>query len=97
MMGTDQERGAIAPVDYSDIPHETRVFYELISDTIMEMRQQVGENALEIAKQIEGLTIDEKTGRVLKLSAKPSKIVADLVSGYEKALGKKVSFSFRNS
>jgi hypothetical protein len=87
----------LAPVDYSDIPHDTRVFYELISDTIMGMRQQVGESALDIAKQIDGLVIDEKTGRVLKLTAKPSKIVAELVLGYEKVLGKNVSFSFRNS
>jgi hypothetical protein len=63
----------------------------------MGMRAQVGESALDIAKQIDGLVIDEKTGRVLKLTAKPSKVVAELVSGYEKALGKKVSFSFRNS
>ena len=87
----------LAPVDYSDVPHDTRVFYELISDTIMGMRQQVGESALDIAKQIEGLVIDEKTGRVLRLTTKPSKVVAELVSGYEKVLGKKVSFSFRNS
>ncbi|HUC88602.1 MAG TPA: hypothetical protein VMR49_01040 [Candidatus Paceibacterota bacterium] len=86
-----------APEDYSDIPHGERVFYELISDTVMGMRAQVGESALDIAKQIDGLVIDEKTGRVLKLTAKPSKVVAELVSGYEKALGKKVSFSFRNS
>jgi len=87
----------LVPVDYSDVPHDTRVFYELISDTIMGMRQQVGESALDIAKQIEGLVIDEKTGRVLRLTTKPSKVVAELVSGYEKVLGKKVSFSFRNS
>jgi len=86
----------LVPVDYSDIPHNTRVFYELISDTIMGMRQQVGENALDIARQINGLVIDEKTGRVLELTEKPSKVIAELVSGYEKALGKKISFSFRN-
>lgn len=85
------------PVDYSDIPHDKRVFYELISDTVMGMRGQVGESALDIAKQINGLVIDEKTGRVLKLTEKPSKVIAELVSGYEKALGKKVSFSFRGS
>jgi hypothetical protein len=86
-----------APADYSDIPRDSRVFYELISDTILGMRQQVGERALDIAKQVGGLAIDEKTGRVLKLTEKPSKIIAELVSEYEKALGKKVSFSFRRS
>ena len=87
----------LVTMDYSDIPHETRVFYELISDTVMEIRQQVGEKAMDIAKQIDGLNIDEKTGRVLKLTKKPSKVIAELVSGYEKILGKKVSFSFRRS
>ncbi len=83
------------PFDYSDIPHNERVFFELLSDTIMEMRQRVGDKALAVARQIDGLVIDPKTGRVLKLTGSPSKIIAELVSGYEQALGKKVSFSFR--
>lgn len=83
------------PIDYSNIAGDTRIFYELISDTVMGMRQQVGEKALDIANQIQGITIDQSTGRVLSLTQKPSKVIADLVSEYEKALGKKVSFSFR--
>lgn len=83
------------PIDYSNIPHKDRVFYELISDTVLSMKQKVGEQALEIASQIEGLTINKKTGRVVKLGQSPSKIVADLVTGYEKSLNHKVSFSFR--
>lgn len=86
-----------APLDYSEIPSDKRVFYELISDTIMTMRLKVGERALDIAKQIGDLSIDEKTGRVLKLTGQPSKVIAELVLGYEKALGEKVSFSFRRS
>jgi hypothetical protein len=87
----------LEPIDYSDIPGDKRVFYELISDTVMGMRQQVGEKALEIVKQIKGITIDERTGRVLTLTEKPSKVIAELVSEYEQALGKKVSFSFRKA
>lgn len=83
------------PFDYSDIPRDERVFFELLSDTIMEMRQRVGDRALDVARQIDGLVIDIKTGRVLKITEKPSKIIAGLVAGYEKTLGKKVSFSFR--
>lgn len=85
----------LGPLDYSDVPAQDRVFYELISDTISGMRQQVGQAALDIASQINGLVIDGQTGRVLRLTEKPSKVVTELVSGYEKALGKKVSFSFR--
>lgn len=85
------------PLDYSNIPHQRRVFYELISDTVMGMRQRVGDAALDIAAHTDGLVIDEKTGRVLKFTESPSKVVAQLVSGYEKALGQKVSFSFRKT
>lgn len=85
----------LVPSDYSDIPHDKRIFYEILSDTIMEMRGRVGEDALLIAAGIDGLQIDKKTGRVLAMTEHPSKIIAALVSEYEKLLGKKVSFSFR--
>lgn len=81
--------------DYSNIPHDKRTFYEILSDTIMQMRQRAGDEALLIASQVEGLKIDENTGRVLHIAENPSKIIATLVSEYEKLLGKKVSFSFR--
>lgn len=84
------------PIDYSDLPHDQRVFFELISDIIMEMRERVGDAALDIAAYTEGLVIDGQTGRVLKLTDSPSKIVARLVSGYEQTLGHRVSFAFRS-
>ncbi len=84
-----------SPIDYANIPRDDRVFYELISDTVLGMRQKVGDRALEIASEVEGLEIDEETGRIIKLTRNPSKIIAEIVSGYEKTLGKKVSFSLR--
>ena len=88
-------RGRFVVHDYSDKPKEERIYYEIISDTIMEMRQRAGDRALEVATHTEELEVDEKTGRVQKITGSPAKVVADLVSGYEKALGKKVSFSLR--
>lgn len=85
----------LVPFDYSNIPHGKRTFYEILSDTIMEMRERVGDDALDIAANIDGLKIDKATGRVLALTDHPSKIIATLVSEYEKLLGKKVSFSLR--
>jgi hypothetical protein len=82
--------------DYSDKPKDERIYYEIVSDTIGQMRQRAGDRALEIALGIKGLRIDEKTGKVLALTGSPSKVVADLVSGYETDLGKKVSFALRN-
>lgn len=80
--------------DYSNIPHNERTFYEILSDTIMQMRSRVGDDALLIAASIDGLKINEK-GRVLAMTGSPAKIIATLVSKYEKQLGKKVSFLLR--
>jgi len=82
------------PHEYPKIPLVNRVFYEIISDTIMQMRYQIGRKALEIAKDIDGLKIDEENGRVLEVKKKPAKIIALLISKYENILGQKVSFSF---
>jgi hypothetical protein len=88
-------RGRFTVFDYSNIPHSERTFYEILSDTIMQMRGRAGDEALIIASQIDGLKVDKETGRVLSIDENPSKIIATLVYEYEKFLGKKVSFSFR--
>lgn len=88
-------RARFTAFDYSNVPHNQRIFYEILSDTIAQMRQRVGDDALLIASKTEGLKIDVETGRVLALNSPPAKIIADLVSEYEKLLGKKVSFLFR--
>lgn len=89
-------RSRLSPIEYSDVPNNMRTFYEIISDTIMDMRQRVGDQAIVIANHIEGLKIDPESGKVLSVSANPSKIIAELVAEYERELGKKVSFLFRH-
>jgi hypothetical protein len=91
------QRRGFAMHDYSDKPREERIYYEIVSDTIAQMRQRAGDRALDVALRTEGLMIDGKTGRVLRLTENPAKVVAGLVSGYEKAFGKKVSFSLREN
>lgn len=90
-----RRKGRFVPFDYSAIPRDKRTFYEILSDTIMQMRQRVGDDALLIASQIDGMKINKETGRVISITESPSKIIATLVLEYEKKLGKKVSFSFR--
>jgi hypothetical protein len=85
----------LTPFDYSNIPHNERTFYEILSDTIMQMRSRAGDEALLIASHIDGLKIDKETGQVLAIDENPARIIATLVYEYEKLLGKKVSFSFR--
>ena len=87
--------GRIVSHEYSDVPKHDRLFYEMISDTIAQMRYRVGDKAIELASDIDGLVIDENTGKVLKLTKNPAKIIALLVLRYENELGEKVSFALR--
>lgn len=86
--------GRVTPHEYPDIPKEERIFYEIVSDIIMQMRQRVGDKALDIAKNIDDLVIDENNGRVLDIKKSPAKIIALLILKYEKMLGEKISFAF---
>jgi hypothetical protein len=87
----------LVPYEYNKIPKKERIFYKIISDTIMEMRYRVGDKALDIAKSIDDLVIDEDSGKVLQIKADPAKIIAALVLKYEKSLGQKMSFAFERS
>jgi hypothetical protein len=64
------------PIDYGNVSKEKRVFYELIGDTIGQMRVHVGDRALDIAESVDGLVIDMTNGRVLALKKSPSRAIA---------------------
>lgn len=87
--------GRLIPHDYSKVEKDERIFYEIISDTIGQMRFRAGDDALEIAQNIPGLKIDGETGKVLDIERNPAKIIALLVLRYETLLGRKVSFAPR--
>jgi len=84
-------RGRFVPYDYSEKPHEQRIYYEILSDTIAQMRLRVGDDAFEIAKDIPDLEVDPDTGKVLSVKTDPAKIIALLVLRYETLLGQRVS------
>jgi hypothetical protein len=86
-----------APQEYSEVPKKERIFYEIISDTITQMRSYVGDRAIQIAAKIDGLVINEDNGRVLKINKDPAEIVALLILRYQKSFGKKMTFSPRKS
>jgi predicted phage tail protein len=79
--------------EYSHIPQQTRVYYEIVSDIIYQMRLHEGDAALRIAQETPGLKIDED-GKVTMLAGDPAAIVASLVSEYKNAFGKKVNLCF---
>jgi len=78
--------------DYSKIKKEERVFYELIGDMIMQMRYQKGRRAIELAQKIEGLVVEEESGKVLDINKDPAEIVTLLMIYYKKEFGKKADF-----
>lgn len=84
----------ILPHDYLNIRNNERIFYELISDTIMTMQLKIGEKAIKIAQKVQGIELDPKTGRIIRIDEQPSKVIAKLVAEYEKE-GNFVSFTFR--
>ena len=86
----DKERKRrFSPHKYSDVKKGERIYYELIGDMIMQMRYREGDKAVELAKEVEGLEIDEDSCRVLNIDKDPAEIIALLMIEYEKNFGKK--------
>ncbi len=84
-----ERRKRFSPPDYSEIERRERIYYELISDMITQMRYREGDRAMQLAKEIEGLKLDEETCRVLSITKDPVEIVTLLMIKYEKNFGKK--------
>jgi len=78
--------------DYSNKPKEEMIYYEILGNIISQMRLRVGDEAIEIARNIPDLEINEKNGKVINIKKDPAKLIASLVSSYEKFYGKKISF-----
>jgi len=82
--------GRNAPFEYENIDERQRMFYEITSDVIAQMRYRIGNRALELAGEVQGLKIDKRTGRILKITKDPSEVIAMLIYRYEKHLGIKI-------
>jgi len=78
--------------DYSQVPHKMRIYFEIVSDMVEQMRLHEGERALAMARDVSGLSLDDE-GRVLRISGDPASVVAVLVTEYEARFGRKMSFS----
>src|SRR3989338_8773815 len=87
--------GRFTPHEYPEIPAKDRMFYEMISDIIMQMRYRVGDKAVDIANNVEGLVIEQNSGRVLEIKKATAQIIALLISNYEKSLNQRFSFALR--
>jgi hypothetical protein len=85
------------PHDYSMIDAGTRIYYELISDAVQQMRFHEGDRAIKLAQSIPGLIIDGTTGRILRLTSDPAVVMATLVSEYHQRFGRNVNLAFNPS
>jgi len=90
-LGGMQKR-PVAFHDYSDKPKDLIIYYEILSDIISQMRLRIGNDALEITKDIPDLQINDKNGVVINIKKDPAKIIALLVSRYEQVSGQRISF-----
>ncbi len=77
--------------DYSGRAEEDQVYYQLISESIAQMRRVNGNAALKAAADIPGLRINHKTGEVLEVSGNPMVIMNVLVLRYETLLGRRMN------
>ncbi|MEO8065931.1 MAG: hypothetical protein ABI643_03730 [Candidatus Doudnabacteria bacterium] len=87
--------GRMIIFDYSNKPKDQRIYYEILSDIIAEIKQHRGDDALEVAKDIPDLEINPTDGQVLNIKKNPAQIIALLISRYEKLYGQKISFGLR--
>jgi len=78
-------RVVVSQFDYKDVPSTMKPYYELISDIMLTMRLHLGDKAIKIANQIEGLEVDDN-GKVLQLKKEPMEIVTLLTLQYENNL-----------
>ena len=78
--------------DYGDKPKQERIYYEMLSDILTQMRLRIGDDALELAQNIPDLKIDRDTGKILHIGDNPAKLIALLVQRYEKLSSQKINF-----
>jgi len=78
------------PHKYPEVPKQERLFYEIVSDIIMQMRYHAGDRAIEMAGNIDGLVVEKENGRVIKINKDPAEIVTLLILQYQKQIGKKM-------
>jgi|SRR3989344_722257 len=86
---------SITSHDYNNKPKDQIIYYEILANIIAQMRLRIGNSAIEIAQDLPNLKIDLNSGFVINIGEDPAKIVALLITRYEKLLGKPISFSLR--
>lgn len=71
--------------EYKKIPAKLKPYYELISDIILTMRLHLGDKAVKIANEIDGLNVSAQ-GEVLEIKKEPAEIVTLLTVAFQQNL-----------
>ena len=80
--------------DYSSVPKNDRIYYEILGDAIQQMRSHQGDRAIDAIAGIPGLVLDRTTGRVVRITREPSEVIATVIATYRDAFGKNINLSF---
>ena len=81
--------------DYSDVPKNQIIYYEILSNIINQMRLRIGDSAFEITEGIPDLEVNSKNGKIINIKKEPAKIIALLIFRFEKFSGQKISFGLQ--
>lgn len=77
--------------DYSHRKADEKVYFELIGESIAQMRRLNGDAALKVAMGVRGLRINPRTGEVLAVTGNPMVVMNVLVLRFETLLGRRMS------
>ncbi|MBI2450814.1 MAG: hypothetical protein HYV52_00530 [Parcubacteria group bacterium] len=93
--GRGNSGGGIKLQSYSHVSKDERLYYEIAASIIAQTLSLVGEKAIKAAQGIDGLEVDEKTGKVLRIRGDPAKVISSLIRSVESNFGKRMSFALR--
>lgn len=87
----------VIPYDYTSIPESERVYYEMISDMIIQIHDSIGDKAYKMANAIPGLSVDSESGKIMRIAKDPSEVMSVLFIKYQTVFKKKLNIKARST
>lgn len=79
--------------DYENIPHEARIYYEIVDDIIRQMRLHDGDAAFKIVDAVPGLSVNKESGKVEDIKGDPAVLTSQLIKSFEEKHNVHINFS----
>jgi hypothetical protein len=78
--------------DYSHIPKDERIFYEIMHDVVQAIHFHVGDSSIqEIVENIDGLVLDDDLFHIKTVEGSVETVLSNLLKEYEDISGKKAN------